>query len=120
MNQSFLTYSLQTVIEIIFLPQVHVFDEDRLGENNPTDLEISNSVLYAGERSSPDVDITILTGRFNSSTSHEVLLMMQCHNVVPNLKNHEVVDLYNAIQPLCGKGGYEVVRKGGLIGNHFS
>jgi len=111
-----LTYFVQTIVEVISLRQVQAFDDSRLGENNPTSEEISRSVLYSGERSRPDVDVTIITGRFDSSKSHEALLLMRFHKVVPDLSKHEIQLLFNSILPACGKDSYEVVRRGGSSG----
>jgi len=111
-----LTHFVQTIVEIISLPQVHTFPEARLGENNPTSEEITRSVLYSGEKSRPDVDVTIITGRFTSSPSHEALLLMRFHKVVPDLSRLQIQNLFNAIKPKSGKKGYEVVRRGGSSG----
>lgn len=106
---------LQFNVELYRLKQVCKFDVRRRGTNKISQTEFENSMRYCGEMKEKSCDVTIITGEFDDDPTIQLLLLMRFHKVDPTkmLSSNQMEKLYETIQNLCGKNGFEYKRTGG-------
>ena len=108
----------KVLIQIVTAFQSMNFPESALkGSNNPPNEVIASSGFLPPP--SKNVDITIVCGRFSSSSAFETLLLLRFHkkDLSKQFKNHsEVQRLFKDLRGLCPRGGFEANRFGGSSG----
>ena len=93
------------------------------GENSPDMNFMKSMSFFSSEDMSPDVDVTIILGRFTiDSNKHPKMLLLRFSGMLANVcysvqrRNKIAYLLYHQLRPIAGRQGYEVVRRGGSSG----
>ena len=116
----------QITVEVIEVDQKIATSEVLLmkGENVLDESFIRQMSLFSSEDIRPDVDVTIILGRFSIDMNiHPKMLLLRFSGMLANAyysvkrRNKIANELYRQLRPIAGRQGYEVVRRGGSSGN---
>ena len=94
-------------------------EKDHKGTNDPPDRWMEESLDFLeATKCDPHVDVTILGGVFWGCHAYETVLNARWHKagVFSGLSNAQRRSLYEDIQPLLPRGGFEAHRFGGSSG----
>ena len=115
----------QITVEVIEVDQKIATSEVLLmkGENVLDESFIRQMSLFSSEDIRPDVDVTIILGRFSIDMNiHPKMLLLRFSGMLANAnysvkrRNEIANELYHQLRPIAGRQGYEVVRRGGSSG----
>jgi hypothetical protein len=91
---------------------------------NCLDVNFMKSMsLFSSEDMRPDVDVTIILGRFTiNSNVHPKMLLLHFSGILTNVhcsvqrRNQMAKELYHRLRPISGRQGYKIMRRGGSSG----
>ena len=93
------------------------------GANSLDENYIQQMSFFSSEDTRPDVDVTIILGRFSIDMNiHPKMLLLRFSGMLANAnysvkrRNEIANELYHQLRPIAGRQGYEVVRRGGSSG----